>query len=428
MAAQLLQMVQSFFQKYYFGFIIGHRYLSNIDLGRLKKIIYEPETDLRASYENKFSSEIGKGMSLSYASGRMAFYSLLKVFNVKEDDEVIITGFTCSVMVNAIIRVGAKPIFVDIDPNNFGTSPEDVLSKITMKTKVIVAQHSFGIPCRIDEIKTIAEINNIKLVEDCALAFKSKYKGVVLGNFGDAAIFSTDHSKPINTLVGGMVYTNNNSLFDSLLSMYNLLPDLSIQHQKNIFRQIRIERILCTPKMYKFYKPVSLLIVVLEKLNIKKTQTFLSNDSSAKISNSKYPYPAKLPLFLCFLGLMELEKFDIEGKKIILEDYLKILPSLDSRFIIPDCYKMNDNEIVPLRVVFLLNDDKMAQKISNLIDSSWYWFKSPIVATSDNLKEFNYKLGSCPNSERISLNIVNFPVVFNEKENKIIYNKIKKLI
>jgi len=424
----IFNIFSSFFKKHFFGFVVGHRYLSKNDINQLKKIIYEPDVDLRNAYQTKFSMEIGKGKSLSFASGRMAFYSLLKVYNVGEEDEVIITGFTCSVMVNAIIRIGAKPIFVDIDPNNFGTSPEDILTKITKKTKIIVAQHSFGIPCRIDEIQAISKAHNIKLIEDCALAFKSKYKGIILGNFGDSAIFSTDHSKPLNTIIGGMLYTKDMSLFTELLKEYNLLPNLSLLHQKNILKQIIIERTLCKPRLYKFYKPFLILLTVLEKFNIKKTQTFLSNDGSAKIFNSKYPYPAKLPLFLCSLGLKELEKFDIEEKKTILKEYLEILPIRNSCILIPDCYKLKDYEIVPLRFVFLVNNDQITHKISKFIDSSWYWFKSPIISTSDNLKEFDYKLGSCPNSERISLNIVNFPVVFNEKENKIIYNKIKSLI
>ena len=428
MMNKLFLLINTFFRTNFFGFVSGHSYLSISDLNKLKKLIYEPQDNLRNIYENKFSKEVGNGKSLSFASGRMAFYSLLRAFNIEEGDEVIITGFTCSVMVNAIIRVGATPIFVDIDLDNYGTSPEDILKKITAKTKAIVAQHSFGIPCRIDEIKTIANINNLKLIEDCALSFKSKYKGVILGNFGDAAIFSTDHSKPINTLTGGLLYTNDHFLFEKINASYSLLPDLSIKHQRNLFQQIKFERILCNPKMNRFYTPLMIIINILEKVNLKKTKTFLNSDSGYKIVSSKYPYPAKLPIFLCSLGIKELDRFNSSTRKTVLDNYLKILNIQDTRLIIPSCYILNDYDIVPLRFVFEVSSDKIKNNLSKFIDSTWYWFKSPVISTSDNLKDFKYKKGSCPNSEKISQNIVNLPVIFNQLENKTIYKKIKKIL
>ena len=112
-------------------------------------------------------------------------------------------------MVNSIIIVGAKPVYSDIDLNTFGSCPESIKSKISSKTKMIIAQHTLGIPCKIEKILEISKKKNIFLLEDCALSLGSKSSNIVLGNFGDAAIFSTDHSKPLNTLIGGMVYTKN---------------------------------------------------------------------------------------------------------------------------------------------------------------------------------------------------------------------------
>ena len=83
-------------------------------------------------------------------------------------------------MANAVLRTGATPIYVDIDKDTLGMSAESLVSKITNRTKVVVAQHSFGIPCKIDKIKEIAKSHSCYLVEDCALTFGSKYKVIIV--------------------------------------------------------------------------------------------------------------------------------------------------------------------------------------------------------------------------------------------------------
>ena len=147
----------------------------------------------------------------------MGFYVLMKSLGVSSGDEILFTAATCSTMINAALRIGATPIYADIDPNTFGSDPNDIEKKITHKTKIIVAQHSFGIPCDITAIKKISVSNNIFLFEDCALTLGSRVNGITVGNFGDAALFSTDHSKPINTMIGGLIYTCDHVLYQKLI-------------------------------------------------------------------------------------------------------------------------------------------------------------------------------------------------------------------
>ena len=119
-------------------------------------------------------------------------------------------------MVNAVVSVGVKPIYADNDTDTFGSSAEAISKVLTPQTKMIVAQHSFGISCDSQPIVTLAKSNSIFLLEDCALTLGSNIDGVVCGNFGDAALFSTDHSKPLNTLTGGLIYTKSKILFEKL--------------------------------------------------------------------------------------------------------------------------------------------------------------------------------------------------------------------
>ena len=174
------------------------------------------ESNYRELYQKEFSRLVGEGDSIALASGRMAFYLILEYLKIKKNDEIIVLGFNCSVMINAILKFDAKPIYSDISKENFGSELTSIKKQFSSKTKVIVAQHSFGIPCDIDKIKEFCVDNNIFLIEDCALTFGSKFKDKNVGNFGDAAIFSSDHSKPINTLIGGVLYSNNKRLIDEI--------------------------------------------------------------------------------------------------------------------------------------------------------------------------------------------------------------------
>lgn len=411
------------FNKNYWGFVNGHHYLSKNDYDEFTNSITSPENNIRAQYEEIFSSYIGDGQCLSFASARMAFYTLLKTFKVKEGDEVIITGFTCSVMVNAIIRTGATPVYSDIEPDTFGSNALDIKKKITNNTKVIVAQHSFGIPCKIDLIKQIAIDNNIFLIEDCALAFCSRYKGVTLGNWGHAAIFSTDHSKPLNTLIGGILYTLDSSIYNEAKFIYNASPELTVSHQKNILMQIKSEAKYCNPSKYSFYKLLFVYEFLKEKV-FKEKAIFLSDDSYATIKSTPlYTYPSKMPVFLCKLGIMELARFEANKTRRLnlLKKYIElVLSKKEDKYVLPNCYFDVDSEIVPLRFVFESKDVDLEKKLSKIIDTSWFWFKQPIIATTDKLSEFGYVEGNCPISELVGSRIINFPCIL--ENDKIIEN------
>ena len=98
-------------------------------------------------YNEKFRKLCGFDYSYSFSSGRMAFYSLLKSLNINKNDEVIIPAYTCVVVANAIKYVGAKPVYVDIDLNNFGIDIKKLQKQITSKTKIICVQHIELFPC-----------------------------------------------------------------------------------------------------------------------------------------------------------------------------------------------------------------------------------------------------------------------------------------
>lgn len=142
-------------------------------------------------------------------SGTTALYALLKSSGVGPGDEVIVQSFTCPAVPSPVVQLGATPVYVDVDQTTFNMDPGKIADRITNKTKVIIAQHTFGIPADMDSILDIATRYNLWVIEDTCHAFGSKYYGREVGTLGDAAIYSFGWYKPIVLGVGGAAVVNN---------------------------------------------------------------------------------------------------------------------------------------------------------------------------------------------------------------------------
>ena len=266
---------------------------------KIKKLIFNEDLEVVKKYENTFSKLIGSGESISFATARMALYSYLLSIGIKNNDEVIVIGFTCSVVINAILRTGAKPIFCDINLKNFSNSKESIFKICNKKTKLIIVQHTFGIPSEIIEIIEFSKKRKIRVLEDCAISFGSSVNGEILGNFGDAAIFSTDHSKPINTIVGGILYSKNKKVIEKVRRIRDRSFSISLNKKLSIYRRFLFERFFFRPKTYGKG--------ILLEYFFNKVFEWSFNFDSGPNAHSKYPYPLKLPSFIAKIGLYELE-------------------------------------------------------------------------------------------------------------------------
>jgi perosamine synthetase len=165
-------------------------------------------------FESKFAEYIHCKHAITVSNGTVALHLALLALGIGEGDEVIVPTLTYIASVNAIVYTGATPVFVDSLNDTWQIDPEDVKRKITKNTKAIMAVHLYGHPCAMDELVGVAKQNNLFLVEDCAEAFGSKYKNQHVGTFGDIATFSFYGNKTITTGEGGMVVTNDDTLYD----------------------------------------------------------------------------------------------------------------------------------------------------------------------------------------------------------------------
>lgn len=172
-------------------------------------------------FEKIFADFIGTKYAVALNSCTAALHTILLGLGIKNEDEVIIPSNTFVATANAVLYVGAKPVFADSDLETFNISTEDIQRKISNKTKAILLVHLAGNPCDMKEIWQFAEDHNLLVIEDCAHAHGAKYKGKNCGTLGEAAGFSFYPTKIITTAEGGMVTTDNEALAEKVKIMRN---------------------------------------------------------------------------------------------------------------------------------------------------------------------------------------------------------------
>jgi dTDP-4-amino-4,6-dideoxygalactose transaminase len=167
-------------------------------------------------FERVVANYVGVKYGVSFNSGTSALHAALLAYEIKQGDEVIVPSFTFIATANAPLFVGAKPVFADIEDSTFGLDPNDVERKITRRTKAIMPIHYGGLPCRIKELRKIAQEYNLLLIEDAAESLGASVNGRKVGSFGNAAMFSFCGNKVITTGEGGIIVTNSSEIYERL--------------------------------------------------------------------------------------------------------------------------------------------------------------------------------------------------------------------
>lgn len=169
-----------------------------------------------AEFENLIKEKTGARYAVTFNSGTSALHSVLLAHKINKGDEVIVPSFTFIATANSPLFVGAKPVFADIERETLGLDPESVKEMITDKTRAILPIHYGGCPCKIRELKEIAEDHDLILIEDAAEAQGAKIGDKKVGTFGDSAILSFCQNKIMTTGEGGAVVTNSQEVFERL--------------------------------------------------------------------------------------------------------------------------------------------------------------------------------------------------------------------
>ena len=171
-------------------------------------------------FEKKFADYIGTEYAISTSNGTTALHVALLSNGIGKGNEVITTSFTFVATANSVLFTGAKPVFVDIDPNSFNLDPYLIEDKITKKTRAIMPVHLYGQAADLKAINEICEDHNLILIEDAAQAHGAKFDGKKVGSFGTGC-FSFYPTKNMTTSEGGMITTNDKSAYEKARKFRN---------------------------------------------------------------------------------------------------------------------------------------------------------------------------------------------------------------
>ncbi len=183
------------------------------------------------AFEKECADYLGVKHAIGVASGTDALHLALIAEGIGAGDEVITTSFTFIATAEAIKYVGAKPVFVDIDPKTFNICPDAIAKAITTKTKAVMPVHLFGQPANMAKIKALCDQHKLKLIEDCCQSFGASINGVQTGAIGDAGAYSFFPSKNLGAFGdGGLVVTNSDESAAKIKRLRNHGSDVRYYH------------------------------------------------------------------------------------------------------------------------------------------------------------------------------------------------------
>lgn len=224
--------------------IIPRRYIDILP-GELRRSVHAPEPSrgesLVVHWQDEFARYVGRDSAIAVGSGRLAMKLILSACTLEPGSEVIIPAYTLKDLVPIINALKLVPIPADIDPGHWNITAATVTPKLTARTRAILALHLFGAPCPMPEIMALASIHGLKVIEDCAHSAGSTINGRHTGGFGDAAFFSFEAIKPINTYGGGMVVSDDPALMAQITDAVAAFLPPSLTKK---MLAVRLERLL----------------------------------------------------------------------------------------------------------------------------------------------------------------------------------------
>jgi perosamine synthetase len=167
-------------------------------------------------FEKNFSDFCNTKHAISCSNGTVALHLALLAYDVGPGDEIIVPTLTYVATANAVTYCGARPVFIDCEPETWNIDPDRIEEKITAKTKGIIIVHLYGHPANVDAIFEIARRHNLFVIEDAAEAHGALYKNRIVGSIGDIGTFSFFGNKIITSGEGGMVVTNSDELSEKI--------------------------------------------------------------------------------------------------------------------------------------------------------------------------------------------------------------------
>jgi len=355
-------------------------------------------------YQQKFARLFGAERAFAFWKGRVALHALLRALNVGRSDEVILPGYTCVMNVNPIKYVGAKPVYVDIEPDTFNMNPNLLEEKITNKTKVIIAQHTYGYPCEMDTIMKIANNSGISVIEDCCLALGSKYKGKMVGTFGLAGYFSSQWNKPYTTGIGGMAITSDRELAERIETL--IKNDICRPSSREVFMlqmQLMLYRLFIYPR-------TTAIAQGLFRYLTKKGAVVGSSSMREFGPVQPDDFFKGISIMQARSGIRQLSRIEknIAHRRKMAQLYDELLAAKGFK-----SSKDGRNWVETVLVRYPVRIKEKQKALAHAAKAGielGSWFESPLHPIETPLASYDYKLGMCPEAEKAAREVVNLPL------------------
>lgn len=214
------------------------------------KLLWQPRRWKNGPESAQLADELGKafnGKAYVFGSGREALLAILKSLRFQKDEEIIVQGYTCIVVPNAIIAAGMIPVYADIERDTLNLDLEEVERLITPKTRAIICQHTFGIPAYTQRLRELCNRHSLILIEDCAHIIPDRHGPAEIGTQGDVVFCSFGRDKALSGVSGGAAICRRSDLCPDLARMENDATHMSMFHIKSL---------LLYPLIYTVSKPL----------------------------------------------------------------------------------------------------------------------------------------------------------------------------
>jgi perosamine synthetase len=341
-----------------------------------------------------------------FFKGRVALHAILKAAGIGEGDQVLLPGYTCVVVPNAINYTGATPIYLDIEPATFNLDLDRLEDGLGTRwspdqAKAILVQHTYGIPCDMDRVTEFAKKFNLLVIEDSCHALGSRRNGRLVGTLGDAAFFSSQWSKPVTTGLGGWAVINTPELRKALDQVLPLYQKPSATESWILEMQYIAFSILNQPRLY----------WLIQSLYRKLGELGLAIGSSSG-TELACELPPDYEKVMHPLQLRRLRRLlsRIEGKVAARREKSRLVVQALQAAGLPTVSVPEDCDPVFLRYPLLVqNKEEVLAKARRKQMQLGDWFLSPIHPNLGGWELAGYQPGTCPVGEDVSRRVVNIP-------------------
>lgn len=366
-------------------------------------------------YEEDLCSYLGVERVFLYWKGRVALYAILKSIGVGPGDEVIVQGYTCVVVANAIIYCGAEPIYVDIDLPSYCSSGAHMAEKITSKTKAVICQNTYGLSYDVHQIIELARSNGLVTIDDCTHGFGGSYNGLPAGSLCDFAFYSTQWNKPYSTGLGGIGVVNNSVYKERLDEFNNTLVEPKLTESMLLESLVHCKRLLLHDWSYNFlrsaYRMLSATNLVTGSSTPSELDSVVMDDDFVKGYSSR----------LAPVGSKALSQIDdvIHLRKERGAQYTDWLLEDGKEHVKKEYHKNHSFLCYPLLVHDRQQFKLMADRCSVPLGD---WFVSPLHPILNDLEKWQIDTTDIPKAMFCSEHVVNLPTGISKSE------RVKKLL